>query len=342
MSRLVNIDGSLGEGGGQVLRTSLALAAVTATPLRIENIRAGRKKPGLLRQHLTCVRAAAAIADAEVEGAALGSGTLTFRPRALHHGEHHFAVGSAGSAGLVLQTVLPPLLCAGGPSRLTLEGGTHNPMAPPWDFLERVYLPLLARMGPRIDARLVRHGFFPAGGGMYVVDVSPCATLRPLHLEERGDVRTQRARVLLSRLPRSIGERELAAACKRLTLRPEDTEIVEVRSPGPGNAIHVEIESERITEVFSGFGSVDVPSEAVAREPVDEARRYLAAGVPVGTHLADQILLPMALAGAGSFVTLPPTRHTTTNIEVIRSFLDVAIEIEHGEGRRVRVAVGEG
>src|SRR5437867_958993 len=165
------IDGSQGEGGGQILRTALGLSLVTGTPIRIEKIRAGRAKPGLLRQHLTAVNAATAIGAVDVEGATLGSQELTFRPGTVKPGEYRFAVGTAGSTGLVLQTVLPPLLTAPGPSTLTLEGGTHNPTAPPFDFLARAFLPLISRMGPSATARLERPGFYPAGGGqMHRVD----------------------------------------------------------------------------------------------------------------------------------------------------------------------------
>src|SRR5687768_8335334 len=159
------LDGSQGEGGGQVLRTSLGLSLLTGTPFKIENIRANRSPPGLRRQHLTAVEAAAQVGDAEVEGAAVGARALTFTPRAVKTGDFRFAVGTAGSCTLVLQTVLPALMTRATASRLVLEGGTHNPMAPPFDFLERVYLPLLERMGPRVSMTLERPGFYPAGGG---------------------------------------------------------------------------------------------------------------------------------------------------------------------------------
>lgn len=339
-AKLVVIDGSQGEGGGQILRTSLSLSILTGTPVRIENVRAGRQKPGLLRQHLAAVRGAAAVGDAEVEGAALGSRELTFRPRGLRPGNHHFAVGSAGSASLVLQTVLPPLLGAGAPSRLTLEGGTHNPMAPPWDFLERTFLPLLGRMGARLQATLVRHGFYPAGGGLFHVEIAPCKELRPLHLLERGTVRALRARAILAHLPRSVGEREIATVRRKLEIPEDAAEIREVPSPGPGNALVIDVASDELTEVFTGFGARGVTSERVATGAVEEARDYLASGVPVGPHLADQLLLPMAIAGGGSFRTQAPTPHTSTNVEVIRRFLDVPISVEPGEGRTALVTVG--
>ncbi|HZI07316.1 MAG TPA: RNA 3'-terminal phosphate cyclase, partial [Archangium sp.] len=237
---MIRIDGSKGEGGGQVLRTSLALSLVTGTPFRMENIRAGRAKPGLLRQHLTAVKAATAIGDAEVTGAELHSKELTFRPRALKAGDYHFAIGTAGSATLVLQTVLPALLSASGPSALVLEGGTHNPAAPPFDFLTKAYLPLVGRMGPRVEATLERPGFFPAGGGKFRVSVQP-APLRPLHLPERGRVVRRRASALVAQLPYEIGKREVETAVRVLGWAPEEGHVEELkRSVCPGNVVSVE------------------------------------------------------------------------------------------------------
>lgn len=182
---MIIIDGSIGEGGGQILRTALALSMVTGQPFRIENIRAGREKPGLLRQHLTAVNAAATICTATVDGAAIGSRELTFTPEKAKPGEYTFSIGSAGSTTLVLQTVLPALLTADGPSSLTLEGGTHNPHAPPIDFLERTFLPLINRMGPTVTVTLERAGFYPAGGGRVVVKIQPAAKLSSVHLPVR-------------------------------------------------------------------------------------------------------------------------------------------------------------
>ena len=194
---MLTIDGSQGEGGGQILRTSLALAAVTGTPFSIEKIRAGREKPGLLRQHLTAVKAAAEICAASVAGAEMGSSALTFRPGPAKAGEYAFSVGTAGSATLVLQTVLPALMIASAPSSLVLEGGTHNPGAPPFEFLEKCLLPLLNRMGPTIVAKLERPGFYPAGGGRFTVEISPVPALQQLEMVERGTPRSVKARAIV-------------------------------------------------------------------------------------------------------------------------------------------------
>jgi RNA 3'-terminal phosphate cyclase (ATP) len=321
----LTIDGSRGEGGGQVLRSSLALSLITGQAVRLERIRAGRRKPGLGRQHLTAVLAAAEVGrGGSVEGADIGSQELLFQPGSVRAGTYRFDVGTAGSVNLVLQTVLPPLLVADGPSTVTLLGGTHNPMAPPFDFLERVFLPLLGRMGARVKARLERHGFYPAGGGRFTVNVTPPeGGLRPLSLLERGRVLEHRARAVVGGgLPRHIAERELKRAREKLGWPESSCEVVEVESDGPGNVLTLEVESEQVTELFSGFGQKGVRAERVADLAVREARRYLAAKVPVGEHLADQLLLPLALAGGGELRTLAPSSHTLTNLDVLRSFLE--------------------
>src|SRR5438034_4921677 len=197
---LIEIDGSFGEGGGQILRTSLALSLVTDQAFRIRNIRAARKKPGLLRQHLTAVNAAAEIGQAKVEGASLASGELTFRPCSVAASSYHFAVGSAGSATLVLQTILPALIVASGPSTVVLEGGTHNPHAPPFDFLQKAFLPELNRMGPMIAATLERPGFYPAGGGKFTLTIKPVPQLSPIQVLERGEIQCCRATAIVAGL----------------------------------------------------------------------------------------------------------------------------------------------
>src|SRR5262245_32836026 len=218
---IITIDGSFGEGGGQILRTSLSLSLLTGKPFRIEKIRSGRKNPGLLRQHLTAVAAAAKVGQAEVSGASIGSTQLTFTPGEVLHGEYHFAIGTAGSTTLVLQTVLPALLVAkeltGQQTTLTLEGGTHNPFAPPYDFLIKAFLPILGRMGAFVEARLVRHGFYPAGGGKIEVTVYPASRLERIELTERGKIRERCARAVVANLPRKIAERELSIVQKKLS-----------------------------------------------------------------------------------------------------------------------------
>jgi len=338
---MIMIDGSFGEGGGQILRTSLALSLVTGQPFRIEKIRAGRKNPGLLRQHLTAVKAATEIGQAEVKGNAIGSTQLTFTPRTIKAGDYAFAVGTAGSATLVLQTVLPALLQGNGETTtLTLEGGTHNPFAPPFDFLVKAFLPIINRMGAGVAATIERHGFYPAGGGKFVVSINPTAQLGALELVERGDFTAQVARAIVAHLPFDIAERELSLIGRKMDLPGEALHGETIKtSPGPGNAVTIELTSQHVTEIFTGFGERGVSAEAVANSVVKEARAYIAAEVVAGEYLADQLLLPFALARGGAFTTLPLSKHSTTNMDVIQKFLDVKFKVTTLNNRAVQVEV---
>lgn len=336
--RLLWIDGSQGEGGGQILRSSLALSLVTGRPFIIENIRASRGKPGLRRQHLAAATAAAEVGRADMQGATLGSRRLVFRPNAAEAGDYEFRVGTAGSATLVLQTVLPALLLADRESTLTLEGGTHNPMAPPFDFLANTFLSLINRMGPVVRAKLVRPGFFPAGGGRFTVHIVPAERLRRLELVERGDVKRRRVRALVAKLPPHIAERECRTIAEQSGWDDCDFTVEEVNTAiGPGNTVSIELEFEQITEVFTGFGKKGIPAEKVAREALREARTYVESGVPVGVHLADQLMLPLTIGahggmGGGAFRTLQLSSHSTTHLKVIREFLGVEARLHGGGG----------
>jgi RNA 3'-terminal phosphate cyclase (ATP) len=335
---MLHLDGSAGEGGGQILRTALGLSLVTGTPFTIDRIRAGRERPGLQRQHLAAVRAAADVGRADVRGAAVGSSVLTFKPGPRTPGSYTFSVGTAGSATLVLQTVLPALLQAPEPTTLTLEGGTHNPWAPTYDFLERAFLPLISRMGTQVTSTLARRGFYPAGGGRFTVSIKPGSRLERLELLERGKVRAQRARAVVSALPVSIAHRELKVVETSLSFdRNQLHALEEPRPVGPGNALMIEIESEHVTEVVSSIGEKRVSAETVADRACEEARRYRESEAPVGEHLADQLLIPLALAGGGSFVTTPLSSHATTNMDVIGMFLSRKFSVERLTETRVRV-----
>jgi len=336
---MLTIDGSEGEGGGQVLRTALSLSAITGIPFTLERIRAKRRRPGLQRQHLVCVKAAAEIAGAKTEGAALGSSKLVFMPGDVRAGDYTFAIGSAGSTVLVFQTVLPILLQADAASRVALSGGTHNPMAPTFDYLQRAFLPLLARMGASVEAQLDRVGFYPAGGGAWSARVVPAKALRPLTLLERGEVRQRRVIADVANIPFEIAEREARKAAAELSWPLETGKPRTITSDGPGNVLAIEIETGTVTEIFTGFGERGVSAEAVVARTVKEVREYLASNASVGPHLADQLLLPLALAGSGSFVTMPPTAHTRTNIAVIEKFLPVEITLDDLADGRWQVTV---
>lgn len=340
MGNWVAIDGSEGEGGGQLLRTALSLSLVTGRPFRAERIRGRRRKPGLLRQHLTAVQAAARVGRARVAGAELGSQSLSFEPAEIQPGEYEFAVGTAGSATLVFQTLLPALLHVRAPSRVTVEGGTHNPAAPPFDFLAGTFLPVLGRMGACVTASLARCGFYPAGGGRITFEIAASPALRPVTLLHRGPTQV-RARALVASLPESIAKRELSIVRERLGLERHLCRVESVEEcVGPGNVLLIVIEGEPLTEMVTGFGIKGVSAETVASEACDEAERYLRADVPVGVHLADQLLIPMAMAGGGSFRTLAPSAHTQANASVVRQFLDVPIAIDAEAEDVYRITVG--
>ena len=332
------IDGSAGEGGGQVLRSSLALAMLTGQAFRIEHIRARRDNPGLRQQHLTAVRAAQAVCGATVAGDIVGSRELTFEPGPVRPGDYHFPVGTAGSTTLVLQTVLPALMIADAASHLTLEGGTHNPWAPPFDFIEKAFLPLLQRMGFRVTATLVRPGFYPAGGGRVEVAIEPPAALEPLALLERGDVLEPSARAIVARLPPHIARRELAVVAAKLGWPEEALQAETVEAAGPGNVLLLAVRCAHVTELFTGFGQRGVPAEKVAESAVAECRDWLDRNIPVGPHLADQLLLPLALAG-GCVRTGPLSGHTRTNADLLGRFLDVGLTLRECGGDSWEIAV---
>ena len=321
--RMIEIDGSMGEGGGQLLRTALALSMCTGRPIRLRSIRARRRQPGLRAQHLAAVNAAAAICAASVSGAALASRELEFVPGAVRPGRYDIDVGTAGSTLLVLQTILPPLARCAAPSEIVLRGGTHTPLAPSFEFVRDAWAPLLTRLGIDVGLELVCHGFMPRGGGQVRARIGARRPGGTLELLERGALRRWSARALLANLPEHIGQRELATLRARLGLPEEACRIEQVAAAGPGNAVLVELAHEHVTTVFTGFGMRGVPAETVAARTAEEIAAYVAAGVAVDRYLADQLLLPLALADGGRFSTLAPSGHTTTNAALIGRFLPV-------------------
>ena len=253
MTDWITIDGSQGEGGGQILRTSLSLSLITGTPVHFENVRAGRRKPGLLRQHLTAIEAATTIGNATCRGAELGARAFDFRPGRVQGGDYRFAVGTAGSATLVAQTILPALLNAPGPSCVVLEGGTHNPMAPPFEFLERVFLPWIGRMGGSVSVELERAGFYPAGGGRFRLRVEP-ARLAALHIGDRGELTGKTATALVAALPPGVAQRELDGVARALTFDESDLHVQTLpASWGPGNALLIQLDFEPRHRVGGGL-----------------------------------------------------------------------------------------
>jgi len=332
---MIVIDGTTGEGGGQVLRSSLALSAATNQPFRITGIRKKRSKPGLLRQHLTSVLAAKDIAGAEVSGAHMGSTELSFHPTKVVPGSYSFAVGTAGSCLLVLATVLLPLALAGGKSALRLEGGTHNPAAPPFPFVQDALFPLLGRIGLEAEAKLVRPGFYPAGGGKLEVEIAGSAKIRRLSLLVTGKLVTRRARAFVSALPTNVAVREIetfrevAGWPKDADARPE----VIRDALGPGNVLVATLAFEHVTSVLSAFGDKGVPAERVGGSLGADVTALVASGAPVDEHLADQLLLPLAMGEGGEFRTLRPTPHFDAQCTVLRAFLGCDVRVsEVGDG----------
>lgn len=329
----IQIDGT--SGGGQMLRTALTLAMVTGQPFRMTNIRGKRKKPGLMRQHLTCVKAACEVSGGTVDGAEIGSTEIVFRGGELRGSSYHFAIGTAGSATLLLQTLLPALLFANKESTLRLEGGTHNPMAPPFDFIDRVYLPALRRMGAEASVSLVQAGFAPAGGGIIEVRVKPCAKLSEISLHDRGDLNSEVLSIIIRNLNPNIAERMLEAAQEQHHCADARIEVLE---PGPGRGVCCLYEAAfaNSSELSSACGEIGVTADRVGSRVGKSMKNFLSSGAAVGRHLADQLLLPMALSGGGSFTTMIPDDHVLTNLSVIEKFLPLKYGIEDiGRGLRL-------
>lgn len=336
---LLELDGRA--GGGQLLRSALTLSLCTGAGFLMKGIRAGRSRPGLMRQHLTAVQAARAISGAEVDGATLGSTALRFVPGPVVAGDYNLVIGTAGSTMLVLQTLLPALWQAGGASRLRLEGGTHNPLAPNTDFIAETYLPALRRMGVCAKVELESHGFYPAGGGVVIATVEKCTRLDPADFSTRGSLVGIRATALMSALSASIGRRELNVLGNHLELPEEHLELCSVRPAiGPGNAVLVRVEHEGHVEIFSGYGERGVPAEKIAERVATAVRNYIDSQACVSEHLADQLLLPMALAGGGELTTCTVSDHLTSNAALIEKFLPVEItwEPDVGQAWRVRLS----
>lgn len=318
---MIEIDGSEGEGGGQVVRNACALSLVTGQPFRITNVRGKRAKSGLMRQHVTAIEAACRLGGAHCDGLTVGSSEITFVPGRVQPGEYHFAVGTAGSTGLVFQTVLIPLVLANAPSRLVIEGGTHNMLAPPFEFIAKSFLPIIERMGPSVSARLVRHGFFPRGGGRIEVDITP-APLKQIDCLERGALLSQSATAVFAGLPFDVADREITTARTFLPEWPDEAFAVRElpAEQGPGTILMLEAAFEHATEVVSGFGKLGVSAESLAKTSAHRMTGYLASDAFAGPYLADQLLLPFAIAGGGSFTTVKPSQHSLTARDIIERF----------------------
>jgi RNA 3'-terminal phosphate cyclase (ATP) len=344
---LVQLDGSFGEGGGQILRSSLALSLLTGRPFRLRNIRARRTKPGLQPQHLMSVQAAAEIGSAKLRGASIGSTTLDFEPGAVVAGEYRFRIGTAGATGLVLHTVYLPLALASSPSKVIIEGGTHVPHSPCFHFLEYTWRPYLGLLGLDIGLRMERPGFYPRGGGHIEADIRPTGAPRALNIDAAKPVTHVRVLSGVAGLPEHVRRRQAQRAADRLGERGLDVDVREELWPGgPGTMLGVELLTEPVPTFFFSLGERGKPAEKVADEAVAQAEAFLDANPPgIDEHSADQLILPLAFAlGGSTFCTACVSSHLLTNIQVIQHFLPRHIDCEGADGEPgvIRIAVNPG
>jgi len=340
--KLMEIDGSYGEGGGQILRTALSLSAILRKPFTIHHIRSKRENPGLQAQHLEAVKALAQITEAQIEGVKLGSQKITFIPQKILPGDYQFEVRTAGSIPLLLQGIFLPLCLAHGTSKLTLVGGTHVPWSPTFHYLSQVLLHTLKSMGVDAEAGIERWGFYPKGGGKIQLIINPIHELKPISLVDRGLLKKIRGLSAISNLPKHVAERQKDQALKRiqrdLKIYAEINMLYDVPSIGPGSFLFLLAEYEKTVAGFSSLGSRGKPAEKVADEAVDSLKDYVSSEGCIDPYLADQLIPFMALAkGNSSFTTTQITEHLLTNLWVIQHFLEVKLlkRGEKGEGGRV-------
>lgn len=342
---MIEIDGSYGEGGGQILRTSLSLSCLFKQPFRIFNIRKNRKKPGLMPQHLTSVKAAQMIADAAVAGDQIGSAELVFSPREIKGGAFVFDVGTAGSTSLIIQTLLPSLIFSQKKAAITLKGGTHVPFSPSFHYLDNIFVPLLKRLGIEVRLSLESCGFYPKGGGEVHVEIFPAGEIKPLKIPERGKVIGLYGYSGVGNLPLTIAERQRKGCIEKIEsshpgMFPIDIELQEVTTRGQGTFIFLGAEAEHARAGFTGIGERGKKAEIVGEEPAREFIDYYTTGAALDSHLPDQLALYLSLCRERSeFTTSCITQHLMTNLWAIGLFhkFDYAVEGEIGKPGRVKI-----
>jgi len=344
---IVKIDGSYGEGGGQILRTALTLSALTGRPLEVFNVRIGRKEPGLKPQHLISARSLAEVTRGRLQHDELNSSILRFFPGRIKHGTYSFDVSSvkasAGATGLIFQTLAPALSFANESSDIVIIGGTHVPWSPPADYLQEIFIPAIANMGVDIHIAIPKFGFYPIGGGEIDIAVKPCARpLKSVRIVERGKSKKLTIISAVANLPLSIAERQRDRALKRISnfKMQIQSEIKEVPSSGKGTFLFIMAEFENVKAGFIGLGAIGKRAEKVADEAVDALLQYLNGNGALDPHLADQIVLYAALAqGQSMFTTTRITNHLLSNIWVIEQFLPVKFEIKGVYGDKGTISV---
>jgi RNA 3'-terminal phosphate cyclase (ATP) len=303
LTEFFEIDGSFGEGGGQILRTTLNLSCITGKPVRIFNIRKNRPKPGLMRQHLVSVKALARISGAEARGTEPGSPEISFKPGPVIAGEYHFEIGTAGSVALLLQALLPPLLFAKAPSRIVLTGGTHVPFSPPFDYLRDVFSPWLVRIGIQVSCEIERYGFYPQGGGKITARIAHASEIRGIDQPEKGAILSIVGRSCVANLPLSIAERQRKVAFDLLAAHSPAIDTATVPSPGKGTFLFIKVDTEAGPAGFSALGAIGKRAEDVGREAGREALEYIGSRAALDRRLADQLVLFLALSKEPSTFT---------------------------------------
>ena len=333
---MLELDGSFGEGGGQILRTSLTLSLVTGKAFHLRKVRARRSKPGLRPQHLMSLRAAAAIGQAQARGDALGNSDLTFEPGKVVPGNYHFDIGTAGAIGLVLQTIYLPLaLRSSAPSAITLTGGTHVKASPCFHFLDSTWRRYLGLLGLQVSLKMIRPGFYPRGGGVVHASIQPCAGIGSLQVTEWHNITRAEGVSAVAGLVEQIASRQARRASTRLKQCGLEVDIREEKwTGGPGTVLTVALPTHPVPTLFFGLGERGKPAEKVADEAADQASAFLSARHPVDAHSADQLVLPLALAdGPSTLAVSEISSHLLTNIAVIQQFLDRDIICGGQEGR---------
>ncbi|MFZ6017936.1 MAG: RNA 3'-terminal phosphate cyclase [Nitrospirota bacterium] len=339
---MLEIDGSYGEAGGQILRTSLSLSCLLRKPFRMFNIRKGRKKPGLMPQHLTCVRAATLISDAKVKGDDEGSTELIFEPEEIRPGDYYFDIGTAGSTSLLLQSILPPLIFSKEKSSITLKGGTHVPFSPTFHYLSDVFVPMLSKLGVRLYLSIESYGFYPKGGGKIRADIMPAKDIFGINLTDRGDIISIAGISGIGNLPLSIAERQRASVLKTLTGFKVNIETIDVPTPGQGTFVFLRAETNTCITGFSSLGERGKRAEVVGEEVAKEFLEYCSTEACLDPYLSDQIMLYLAIAkGESSFTTSRISNHLLTNIWVIEKFLRVKYKVEGEKGLPGRIAISK-